>query len=215
MRCDPTADLRGASAALVLAAGSSRRMGQSNKLLVDLQGEPLLRHTLRAVGAFGLGSVLVVTGHEALAVASLARSAGYRVHHNANCSDGMGSSIAAGVAVLPQDCRAVLICLADMPLIRPETVGRLMGAMNATADMDSHIAVPTHNGNRGHPVLFGRRFFPDLMRLKGDRGARDVLRENAAYVLDVGVEDPAIHFDIDSQSDFETFQAMTADRRSR
>lgn len=194
--------------ALVLAAGSSRRMGASNKLLSDLHGEPLLRHTLRSVGAFGLGSVLVVTGHEAETVANIARSEGFEVCHNASYADGMGSSIAAGARALPATRRAVLICLADMPFIKPETVEGLLAAMAATVDGEACIAVPTYSGQRGHPVLFGRRFVPNLARLEGDRGARNVLRDHSARVVEVAVDDPAICIDIDTPSDLEAIQTV-------
>ena len=149
--------------AIVLAAGLSRRMG-SNKLLALLDGKPLVAHVVDAGLAAGL-PVLVVLGNdpEAIRAALGDRAVDYVIA--SDHAQGMGRSIAAGIAAVDWD--AAIICLGDMPRISPDLL-RLLAA-DATADA---ILIPTFEGRRGNPVLWGRNHFADLARLQGDRGGR-------------------------------------------
>ena len=147
--------------AVVLAAGASRRFGDDDKLCAEFDGKPVLRHVLDGLAALGLGEVLVVARAPLKGVAHIV---------NPHPEDGMGRSLALGIAAL-KPCEAAFIVLADMPLL----VSDLYPEM-ATALPGHDIVLPVHEGQNGHPVLFASACFDDLRRLSGDHGARDLLR---------------------------------------
>ncbi len=194
---------RRAVAVLVLAAGLSSRMAPRNKLLIaDAAGETMLARVVDAAGASTASPVIVVLGHQADALdAALAdrpvtriRAAGYET--------GLAASLAAGIAALPLDAKAVLVCLGDMPLVTAAIIDRVIGAYDP--DEGRLIIVPTHAGNRGNPVLWDRRFFPDILALTGDTGARALLRRHAGHVTEIAVDTDAI------LRDFDTPEALAA-----
>jgi molybdenum cofactor cytidylyltransferase len=182
-------------AALVLAAGRSRRMGADNKLLVDLEGQPLLARTLSTLAASAATPLVVVTGHDADAVGEVARAAGARVVHNPDHQAGMSTSIRAGLAAL-DEVDGVLIALGDMPFVRPQDIEALLEAFDP--DGGAPIVVPVHDRKRGHPVLWAWRYVPELLAITGDVGARSVLSAHADDVHLVPVPDPGIHLDVDT-----------------
>jgi molybdenum cofactor cytidylyltransferase len=182
-------------AALILAAGLSRRFGDGHKLLADLDGKPVVRHVVEKVTASSARPVLLVTGHQADAVA---RAAGDTVGivHNPSYAEGLAASLRAGLAALPAGLDGVLVCLGDMPDIRTETLEKLVAAFNPTEHRA--ICLPVRNGKRGNPTLWGVQFLPDLMRLEGDTGARSLLLPHAEWVCEVPVDDPGILLDYDT-----------------
>lgn len=147
--------------AVVLAAGASRRFGDDDKLYAEFDGKPVLSHVLDGLASLSLHEILVVTRAPLEGVAHII---------NPHPENGVGHSLALGIAAL-KPCDAAFIVLADMPLI----VSALYREM-AAALPDHDIAVPVHNGQNGHPVLFASACFDDLRRLSGDHGARDLLR---------------------------------------
>jgi len=204
-------------AALVLAAGRSRRMGPENKLLLHWQGQPLVRHVLANVLASRVCGVVVVTGHERARVeaalvemAEMANLAGLsempglagrkppvcRLVHNPRFSAGMASSLGVGLQALPEDVDGVLVCLGDMPRVRPGHLDLLMGRF--AHDAARPICIPTYQGRRGNPVLLGRQLFPALLELDGDRGAGPLIRRHPGLVHEVAVGDDGILQDVDT-----------------
>ena len=117
-------------AAVVLAAGQSRRMGSTNKLLSEIDGTPMVAHVVAAVGASHAGQVIVVTGHQAEAVRDAL--AGHRVQfvHNPEFDIGLSTSLAVGLAALPGDIDGAVVCLGDMPKIGPALIDRLIDAFD-------------------------------------------------------------------------------------
>ena len=158
-------------AAIVLAAGASGRMGQRNKLLCEIGGTPLVRRVVDTLADCPLAELVVVTGHDAPAVAAALAGTGanIRLAHNGDHAAGMGTSLARGVASLPDTIDGAMICLGDMPHVRADTIDRLIAAFSPAGGADT--CVPVHAGRRGHPVLFGHRFFKELSTLTGDAGA--------------------------------------------
>lgn len=174
--------------AILLAAGSARRMG-SDKLLADLGGRPLAMHAFEAILAAGFARPIVaavpgspvaeLVGADAMVVESIDHALG------------MGHSVAAAIHVVPQDWSAAIICLADMPFVRPETL-RMMAA-EATPD---GIVRPSFDRKPGNPVLWGRRHFAALAALSGDRGGRDIMIAHPPIL--VACDDPGVLIDIDT-----------------
>ena len=182
-------------AAVVLAAGHSSRMG-ANKLLVELAGEPLLRHAVRAAITSRASSVVVVTGNDAERVHAALEGLEVQFVHNPDFATGMASSLRTGIAAVA-DARAAMICLGDMPKLTAAHLDALLDAF-AGADDERAIIVPTFERKRGNPVIWGRAHFAAIGELGGDVGARSLIERNLADVRLVGLEDAAILVDVDT-----------------
>lgn len=178
--------------ALVLAAGMSRRAGPVNKLLIDVNGRPMVAAVAERVLAAGFAPVHVVTGFEAARVEAALSDLDVVFVHNPDFEEGMASSIRHGVGALADDAAGVLIVLGDMPWVTVATLAALSADVAADA-----IRRPVMDGRPGNPVLFGRRFFAELVALDGDRGAKLVIQTHADAVTDVAVADPGIFRDLD------------------
>ena len=183
-------------AALVLAAGQSRRMGADNKLLAEVDGRPMVTHAVDVALSAQVRAVLVVTGHEADAVrAALAgRNVGFA--HNPDYAEGLSSSLRAGLAALPPDIDGALVLLGDMPRVTAGHIDRLIAAFNPVEGRA--ICVPTFNGKRGNPVLFARALFADIQSVTGDVGARHLIGQHGDEVAEVAMDDEAIFVDVDT-----------------
>lgn len=183
-------------AALMLAAGYSRRFGADKRRLVLADGRSLLAASLALPCSMLEDVWLVLRPDESPAALDL--PTGVRIVQNPTSAQGMGHSLAAGAERLLAESRAdaVAIFLADMPSIRRHSLEALM----ACAAPD-RIVLPSHQGKRGHPVLFGRDFWPQLATLGGDAGARAVIQHNAEALHIVELNDPGVLQDIDTPAD--------------
>jgi molybdenum cofactor cytidylyltransferase len=194
-RRDTTGTSGGQFACIVLAAGQSRRMGKTNKLLISVEGKPMAQHAIDAARAAGCTPIVVVTGHAAEDVRS-ALSHDVIYVHNPDYADGLSTSLRTGIADLPETCDGVIVALGDMPRV---TAAHLKALMNAhERDEGRLICVPTWNGKRGNPVLWDRRFFSDMATLGGDVGAKHLIGSNEDLVVEVHLDDDAILIDVDS-----------------
>ena len=182
-------------AAIVLAAGRSTRMGPENKLLADLGGKPMVHHVVAAALASAARPVLVVTGHQAAEVGDALAGLDVTLVANPAYATGLASSLKAGIRAVPADCGGALILLGDMPRVAPEQIDRLIAALAAEPES---IVVPVHRGLRGNPVLWPRRYFPELLQLDGDAGARRLFAAHQGVVREVAAADDAILTDIDT-----------------
>lgn len=192
------ANIRG----VLLAAGYARRFG-SNKLLHPLPaglpdaGVPIVVAAARHFVA-ALPEPVAVIRPRAQKLGKLLRDAGCNTVVCRNAGEGMGVSLAEGIRAAA-DADGWVVGLADMPYLKPETIGVIAKALSDGAA----IAAPTYRGERGHPVGFARRFIDDLSALRGDAGARDLLKAHAERVTLYEVDDPGVLRDIDSPSDLE------------
>jgi molybdenum cofactor cytidylyltransferase len=190
---EPVAE--GPVAALILAAGRSRRMGGPNKLLATFDGTPLVRRVAEAALASRAHPVIVVTGHRREAVEAALAGLDVQLVHNPEFVEGLSASLRTGIATVPEDCAGALVTLADMPGITAEVLDSLIRAFNPRESRA--IVVPTAAGKRGNPVLWARAFFPELMWLTGDTGARHLIEAHADAVHRLEVGD-AIAVDVDT-----------------
>ncbi|MBI0432599.1 NTP transferase domain-containing protein [Roseomonas sp. KE0001] len=189
-------------AGLVLAAGLSRRMAPRNKLLVpDRQGRPMLRRVVEALLASRAGPVIVVTGHERERVEAALAGCAVRLVAAPDYAAGLSASLRAGLAAVPEAAEGVLVCLGDMPLVTTAMLDRLIEAFDP--EEGRAIVLPTHAGQQGNPVLWARRFLPEMQRLTGDAGARRLLIAHAEQVAEVELEDAVLR-------DFDTPEALRA-----
>jgi molybdenum cofactor cytidylyltransferase len=182
--------------AMVLAAGQSRRMGRTNKLLAPVDGRAMVAHAVDAMLASRADPVIVVTGHEAEKVRAALGDRAVVFAHNPDYASGLSSSLAVGLAALPEDAEGVVIGLGDMPRISAVQIDRLIAVFNPIEGRA--ICVPTVRGKRGNPVLFAARFAPEMRAIGGDVGARHLIGEHTEEVIEVELDDDAALLDIDT-----------------
>lgn len=167
-------------AALLLAAGSSRRMGATNKMTATVGGRALVRIAAEAALGSEAVSLTVVTGHAPADVERALAGLDFARVHNPDFADGLSTSLRAGVASLAPDVDGVVVLLGDMPAITSATVDRLIDAFRRDG-----IVVPAFAGQRGNPVIWSRAFFPELMEVSGDTGGRRLIEAHRDAVREV------------------------------
>lgn len=186
-------------AAIVLAAGRSRRMGGRNKLLMPIDGVSMVRHVVNALLSAGIAVIRVVTGHQAPAVRAALEGCPVSFVDNSEHEAGLSTSLKAGLDALPASCGAALVCLGDMPAVTGPALRSLVRAWQGS--QTKAIVVPTWNGRRGNPVLWDSSFFQAMRRVTGDAGARHLIGEYGDYVIEVAMDDGAVLVDIDTPED--------------
>jgi molybdenum cofactor cytidylyltransferase len=207
-RTEPAPEKGRAIAAVVLAAGQSSRMGGPNKLLAEIGGKPLVRHVVDAALASRARPVVVVTGHQRDKVEAALAGLPVKFVHNAHFADGLGTSLKAGIAALaglPAEVDGAIVCLGDMPQVDAALIDRLIGAFDP--DHGALVVVPTIDGKRGNPVVWSRRFFPDLMAVEGDVGARYLIGRYTEAVAEVPLTGTAALTDVDTPEALEAVRA--------
>ncbi|HEU5300223.1 MAG TPA: nucleotidyltransferase family protein [bacterium] len=196
-----TASPRRRVAAIILAAGGSRRLGRP-KLLIPYQGVPMLQRAVAAAGGAGCAAVLVVLGADRERYRPLLRGSPARVVANPDHLEGMSSSIRAGILALPSAAEAAIIMLADQPRIDAAILRRLIAAYETSG---KRIAASRYGPVLGAPVLFDRALFLELLLLEGDQGARQVMETHPADVAAVEIP-PAAALDVDLPEDLRGLQ---------
>ena len=183
-------------AAVILAAGRSTRMGGPNKLLADIKGRPLIRIAAEEALASRARPVIVVTGHQRDKVAAALAGLKVQLVHNPDFAEGLSTSLRVGLAAVPADVDGAIVCLGDMPQVRASLIDRLGAAFDP--ERGALVVVPTFDGKRGNPVVWSRRFFPELMALEGDVGARHLIGRYPEAAAEVPVTDNAALIDVDT-----------------
>jgi CTP:molybdopterin cytidylyltransferase MocA len=191
-------------AGILLAAGGGSRLGQP-KALVEIGGEPLARRGVALLRDGGAAPIVVVTGAVAVDLP------GVLAVHNPNWRTGMGSSLAAGLATVPDGCDAAVIALVDQPLVGPEAVRRLIAAHAAGA----RVVVATYAGAPRNPVLLAREHWAEVTALAvGDAGARPFLRAHPDLVTPVECGDTGSPDDLDTRSDLDRLAGLVRPRQA-
>lgn len=188
-------------AGVVLAAGLSRRMGRP-KLLLPLDGRPLIRRTVEALAAARLADLVVVIPPESDALRAALDGLSVRFAVNPAPEAGQAGSVVAGVAALAPGTTAALIALGDQPDL-PHAV--LSGLLERHRAAGAAIVAPRYREGRGNPVLFTAAVFPELLRLTGDQGARAIVDADAARVALVPFDLPMPR-DVDTPEDYESLR---------
>lgn len=184
---------------IILAAGSSQRMG-TVKALLPINGMPMIECVVRAFQQSGVTSeIVVVTGFAADEIAAVVQPLGCSVAHNSYFAEGgMWSSVKAGLAA----CDAglpVFVALVDQPMIRAETIAAVARAFDESS---AEIVVPRFNGKRGHPVLFSASCRAEILALPADAMLKEVVHADPQRLLQLDLEDPAIVSDLDTPDDY-------------
>ena len=190
-------------AAVVMAAGRSRRMAPLNKLLVtDDQGRTMVARVVDQALASQARPIIVVTGHERDRVMEALAGRPVLFAHAEDYAQGLSASLKSGLAALPPDVDGVMVCLGDMPLVAAAMMDRIIAAFDPEAGRA--IVQPTFRGKQGNPMLWARTLVPAMMAVTGDVGARHLAAQHAALVFDVEMPDDAV------LRDFDTTEALKA-----
>jgi molybdenum cofactor cytidylyltransferase len=186
--------------AVILAAGEGKRMGETKQLLPWGQ-TTVLGQTIRNLQQTAVHHLLVITGHEAEAINRIAQAAGVETYHNPNyAAEEMLSSLQTAVRHLPGNITAVLVMLADQPMVEPETIELLL---EAYWQGHSDLIAPVFAGRRGNPVLIGRDYFAELLALPPGDAPRTLLRYHADKLHLVEAPTNSILRDLDRPEQYE------------
>ena len=187
------------AAGLVLAAGAGRRFG-GPKLALSFAGSTVIGSVVAALREAGVAPIVVVIGPHSVDVAAALAGLDTVIAVNEDPDRGMVSSIQAGLRALPESAPSFLVALGDQPRLRSEDIGRLLSAHRESGKT---IALPTHAGKRGHPVLFDARCRAEILAL-GDEGTlRDVVHAHPDDLVEVELPSDAVIRDIDTQEDYQ------------
>jgi molybdenum cofactor cytidylyltransferase len=182
-------------AALLLAAGRSERMGRCKQLL-PLAGKPLVRHCLDTLIRAGLRDIVVVLGPAGREIAQVIHDLPVTIVENTSPASDMAESVRAGLAAVADDTQAVLVCLADHPLVTAATVRAITGRLDAHPDK---IIIPVCNGKKGHPTLFPRFAIAEIHTVPT---LRDIVNRDRERVMLLPLADAGVTADIDTPEDY-------------
>lgn len=182
---------------LLLAGGSASRFG-SQKLLADFRGAPLVAHAARRLTEGTGATVLAVIPLGSAALREVLEPLGCEVLESDRCAQGLGGSLSAAVEASAQ-ASGWIVALGDMPLVPVQTIAEVTRAIEEGA----FIAAAVHDGRRGHPVGFSRDLYDELVALRGDAGAREVLKSHRDRIVAIDAADPGIFTDIDTTTDLD------------
>jgi len=185
-------------AAVVLAAGDARRFG-APKLLMPFGLSTVLGCVVDALDAAGANPIMVIAGSQAPALAQALAATKARLVPNPDPGRGMFSSVRVGVAALPEDIDRFLIALADQPRVQPREIAHLLRSHHAS---DKGIALPTHRGKRGHPVVFHKRYRDDILALADTHTLRDIIHSHPDDIAEIEVPSDSVLRDIDTPEQY-------------
>jgi molybdenum cofactor cytidylyltransferase len=198
---------------VLLAAGMSTRMGR-NKLLLTFRDKPLVVHAVDTLLASKAGEIIVVLGHESEKIwdqledyAGQAPNGGQwrrvRLVKNADYRDGLSTSVRAGVEAVSRETGAIMIYLADQPLLEPADVDRIIAAFTTAKAEDKMIVVPFFKGERGNPVILDASLRDSILGIVGDVGCKGVIKRYPEKVYAIEMENDHVVRDVDDVQAYE------------
>jgi molybdenum cofactor cytidylyltransferase len=197
--------------AVLLAAGSGSRLGHRPKSLLQLGGVPLIRRQLIALSGAGVDEVVVVTGHHAEQIEPVVQDFPVTLVHNPNPDDGQVSSQRLGLAALAGKLDAVIVALADQPLINAQDITALIGAWKKRAT-GTAVLYPEVNGERGNPVIFSADVREQILAGAANIGCRQWQAAHPDAVATMPTDNRRYRVDIDTEDDIARFERETGHR---
>lgn len=191
---------RSGVAAILLAAGQSRRMGAANKLLMEIHGEPMVRRAARTLLASRAREIVVVLGHQAADVAVALSGLALRLVDNPDHGEGQMTSVRRGFDALPDRYTGILVALADQPALLPSDIDFLIDAFE-TSD-GQRISVPVSDGRRGNPIVLAAENRAAMEGHGINYGCRNLIERNPGLVHAVTVPNDRYFKDIDTPADY-------------
>ena len=184
--------------AILLAAGQSKRMDGENKLTKEIQGVPLIKHSVKNILAASIDELIIVLGYQKEIIEKLIdKNNKIKFVFNKDFESGMASSIKTGIDNLSDKTEAFFICLGDMPMVNHDIYNQLIKSKD-----NKEIIVPTYKGQQGNPVLFDKSMKETVMNITGDVGAKKILELNKDKILNLEINDQSIVKGFNTQDDF-------------
>ena len=187
--------------AIVPAAGLSSRMGQ-NKLLMPFGDKSLIEHAVDTLKASDVDEIVVVLGHEADQVRSRLERRRVNFVHNPDYREGLSTSVRTGMSAVAKGADAIMIYLADQPLIQPDEISRLIQAFAQAKRAGKSIVVPFFENRRGNPVILDASYRAMVLDIVGDVGCRRIIRRYPEQVFAVQMQTDHVVRDVDTLEDF-------------
>jgi molybdenum cofactor cytidylyltransferase len=182
---------------IILASGFSRRMNRE-KLILPVEGVPMLERVIRAATASDLDEVLLV--YKKNVIRALGQKYGLLLVHNPHPEDGQSAAVKAGVKHAHQESLGFMFLVGDQPFLSMATINRLMSVFNTDK---SRIVVPVYGTRRGNPVIFPSSLKQDLLLLEGDQGGRALMEKLQSRISLVPIPDEKEAMDVDSAEAYE------------
>ena len=186
--------------AILLAAGESKRMGKP-KQLMPLGSSTILEQAMDNLLSSQITEVVVVLGHRTEEMIKLIANRPVKIAINPIYHQGMGTSIVTGLKLIDNRTQAVMLTLADQPLVDSKTINKLIEEFY---NHNKGIAVPAYQGMRGHPIIFSIKYKTELLRLTGDMGGKQIIKHHPDDVLEVAVDSESVNIDIDNINDYQS-----------
>jgi molybdenum cofactor cytidylyltransferase len=192
--------------AIVLAAGLSSRMGR-NKLLLTFRNKPLIAHAVDTLLVAELDEVIVVLGHEADKLQEQLEGKPVKLVFNPDYQSGQSTSVRIGVSAVSLQATAILIYLADQPLLEAGDINRLVRALVRAKETGKSIVVPFYQGQRGNPVILDIKHRDAILEVVGDVGCKQVIKRHPGQVLSVEMESDHVVRDVDTLEEFRALES--------
>lgn len=190
-------------AGVILAAGMSKRLGQTKQLL-KIDGKYLLERVVDTATNSTLSKIYLVLGwhYEQIlnSIPQLKHNPKVRILYNPDYARGIGSSVRCGLTAARQKYDHVMFLVADQPFLSARLIETMI---EKYVQSDRQICIPLCQGQKGNPTIFGANYFDQLLQISGDKGGREIIANNSQGVLYVPVKDPEELFDIDTRTDLE------------
>lgn len=186
--------------ATILAAGSSERMEEANKLLLPYRSEALIKIVSKMLIDSLLDPIFIVTGYEHDKVVKLLPKSLDNIIYNKDWRKGMSRSIYKAISSLPRHIDGNMIVLGDMPLITVKTLNELKSVF--LSNNGEKIIYAEYFGKQANPVIFPKKYFKEMLLLKGDNGCKDIISQNRKNAIGVSVDSSEVIFDCDTKGDY-------------
>lgn len=202
-----TSKSRSGVSGILLAAGTSSRLGRPKQLL-PFSGKPLVRHVAQQALASRLDDLYVVVGYQSAEVQAALDGLPVHLVENPAYRQGQSTSLRAGLLALPRDVKAAAVLLVDQPLVDATLIDRLVGLYEESG---APIVAPQHNGRRGNPVLFDHAILAELLTVVGDTGAREIIAKHRDRLATLELPDDRAFQDVDTWDDYEKIEGSARD----
>ena len=186
--------------ATILAAGSSNRMGDLNKLLLLINERPIINLVCTTALETNLNPIVVVTGYQLIKVEKAIPNKSVRLIHNKNWKKGMMSSICVGISVLDESVNGNMIILGDMPFITKDTLDVLIKKF--IKYRGQNIIFPLYKSKQANPVIFPKKLFPEILLSRGDIGCKKIIEKYKQNTTGVTIDSDEVILDCDTRDDY-------------
>ena len=193
---------------ILLAAGESKRMNGENKLIKEIDGIPLIKYSVKNILGSAVDELIIVTGYQKEIIENIIdKNKKIKFVYNKNFSNGIASSINAGLCEISTKAKNFFISLADMPNVNQNIYNKLIKGKNSynvklKPENRKDIIIPTSDGKDGNPVLFSIFMKNDVMKISGDRGAKEIIENKKNKILRIPFEGDGVILDFDTQDNF-------------